>query len=264
MKKFFTILILIIAVLQYCETFAQDKDLSTPKKKTEDLSVDTRIDNMGYWKHMIKLGKAQTNTPIPVKPGEYKGSMITAKGIKAQDSPDVPVSSLTNITETENSIFVDPTDNQFVLNSNNSTSWSGGRVGTLYGANYFWSNDGCTTWGGSEYGAGGTNTGDPTTAINLDGTRMYVGYIDASYGMGVSYSTDGGASFTPVNVASGGYLLDKNHMWIDNSPSSTYEGNLYNSWTNLQGGANDGEIELYRSTNGGLSWINEGVFKYSC
>jgi hypothetical protein len=73
----------------------------------------------------------------------------------------------------------------------------------------------------------------------------------------VSYSTNGGSSWTPVvaGIVPGGSgnLLDKNHMWIDNSAVSPYEGYLYNSWTCF-GGANDAEIEISRSTNGGLNW----------
>ena len=57
MKKFYAILILTIAVLQYCETFAQDEDLATPKEKKEDLKVDTRIDNMRYW---MKKGRRRS------------------------------------------------------------------------------------------------------------------------------------------------------------------------------------------------------------
>ncbi|MCF8368843.1 MAG: PKD domain-containing protein [Bacteroidales bacterium] len=259
MKQFYIVLAMLVIGIYSQTVFSQD-DLSTLKKtNTQNLKVDTRIDNIGYWKHMAELGLVPYNPTIPVKPADFKGSQINGKGVMVQDSPDVAVSSATNITETENSIFVDPTDNQFVLNSNNSTSWNGSSVGTLYGANYFLGSNGGTTWGGSAQGAGGTNSGDPATAISLDGSRMYVGYIDASYGMGVAYSTNGGASFTNVNVAGGGYLLDKNHLGIDIGPLSPYEGNLYDVWTNLQGGTNDTEIEYSRSTDGGLSWSSSIV-----
>ena len=260
MKKFYIFTLLCLGLIAINVQGQKDEKSVSKKKKAEELKLDTRVDNMGYWNHMIKLGVTKGNPPIPFKPGEYKGSQIVATGLKAQDSPDVPVSSSTNIAETENSIFVDPTDNQFVLNSNNSTDWSGGSVGTLYGANYFLGTNGGTTWGGSASGAGGTNSGDPATAISLDGSRMYVGYIDDAYGMGVSYSTDGGSSFTPVTVAGGGYLLDKNHMGIDIGPSSPYEGNLYDVWTNLiSGNVNETEIEYSRSTDGGLTWSNSIV-----
>ncbi len=245
MKKF-TILFLMALFIFTTVSYAQ-KTKNAPAEQ-----VDNRIDNMGYWNKMAEKGLTPYNAQIPVKPAEYKGSLIESKGITIADSPDIPVTNLTNVTESENSVFIDPNNNQYILNSNNSTDWVGGSVIDLYGANYFQSSSGGISWGGGYQGAGGTNSGDPTTAIGLSG-RQYVGYIAASYDMGVAYSPDG-TSFTHVQVASGGYILDKNHMWIDNSPSSPYEGNLYNAWTNFQSGANDSEIEISRSTNDGLNW----------
>ena len=48
-------------------------------------------------------------------------------------------------------------------------------------------------------------------------------------------------------------MTDKNHMWIDNSPTNSYEGNLYVAWTDF-GGTDDAEIKINRSTNDGLNW----------
>ena len=118
-------------------------------------AIDTRIDNMGYWKKMAAKGLVPVAQPIPVKPAEYKGSEINAKSVLTENSTDVPVTNLTNVTESENSIFVDPNNADYILNSNNSTSWSGGTVGSLYGANYFQSANAGITWGGSYQGAGG-------------------------------------------------------------------------------------------------------------
>ncbi|MBK7031524.1 MAG: hypothetical protein IPH45_21055 [Bacteroidales bacterium] len=57
-----------------------------------------------------------------------------------------------------------------------------------------------------------------------------------------------------ANSPSGfGNMLDKNHMWIDNSTSSPYEGNPYNAWTTF-GGGNDSEIGVSRSTDDGNTW----------
>ena len=97
---------------------------------------------------MAEKGLVPYNAEVPVKPAEYKGSQIEIKGITITDSPDVPVTSLTNVTESENSVFVDPDNNQYVLNSNNSTSWSGGTVGTLIWSKLFSNSNGGSTWGG--------------------------------------------------------------------------------------------------------------------
>ena len=214
--------------------------------------IDTRVDNMGYWRQMADKGYVYVAPQQNIPSARYTGSEIDSRAVMNVNSTDVPVTGQTS-TQSENSVFVKPADSLTVLNSNNSTQ---NPVGSLYGANYLISGDGGTTWGGSITGAGGSNSGDPTTAISLD-NRWYVGFINSNSGQSVAYSTDNGSSWTSVVVANrppgGSTLLDKNHMWIDNSPASPYEGNLYNAWTSF-GGTNDAEIEISRSTNGGLSW----------
>lgn len=218
----------------------------------EKYKVDQRIDNMAYWRRMASLGLVPVAPDYPSPLGEFTGSKLTGRSVMTDDSPDIPVTA-TNTTQSENSIFVDPNNPAALLNSNNSTPKP---ASTVYGANDFMSEDSGNTWDGEIGGAGGGNSGDPSTAIGLNGW-YYVGYIHSSGGQGVSYSTDKGNSWTPVLVApapSGwSSLLDKNHMWIDNSMSSPHEGNLYDAWTNF-GGSNNNQIEISRSTNKGLSW----------
>ena len=118
--------------------------------------VDTRIDNMSYWMDMARKGLVPFNAHSPIPPAKFKGTQIQINGEKDLiDSPDIAVSNLTNLTESENLVFIDPNNNQYILNSNNSTNWSGGTVSTLYGADYFQSSNGGSSWGGSYQGAGG-------------------------------------------------------------------------------------------------------------
>ncbi len=258
-KNYYLTAILLIFGICFSNVYAQKQIFPSKSKDNKSEFVDTRVDNMHYWGIQAEKGLVSVAPEKPIPPAKFTGSMIYAKSIKGgkEDSPDVPVTDETDVTETENSIFVDPSNPERVLNSNNSTSWNGGSAGTLYGANYFISEDAGLNWGGSSQGAGGENSGDPATAINLDGSRMYVGFINEQFGQGVSYSIDGGASSTPVvcGTAPGGWtsLLDKNHLWIDNSPTSTYEGNVYSAWTSF-GGSNDLEIEIVRSTDEGVTW----------
>jgi len=211
--------------------------------------VDTRIDNIGYWMKMAEKGLVPYNPDVQVEPAVFVGSGINAVSSQTEDSPDVPVTDV-NSTQSENSIFIDPFDEQTVLNSNNSTS---NPFTSLYGANDFYSFDSGESWGGEIYGAGGYNSGDPATAIGTDG-RWYVGYISTSGGQGVSYSDDQGDSWTQVTVAPNpGQLADKNHLWIDNKDGSPYENYLYDSWTPF-GGSNQGKIVVSRSTDNGESW----------
>lgn len=253
-----TIAVLIsVAIMAITSAHAQ----GDAESKAQEL--DTRIWSQSYWLKMAQLGFVEVAPKVPQKKAFYSSSRIDAPGILTKDSPDVPVTTITNTTQSENSVFVHPLDNNTVLNSNNSTDWVGGYVYTLYGADALFTKDGGTTWGGQITGAGGTNSGDPATAIGLNG-RWYVGYVAATYDQGVAYSTDAGTTWTHVLAAGGGYVLDKNHLWIDNSPASSYEGDLYSAWTNFQGGSNDSEIEIVRSTNDGISWsspinISSGV-----
>jgi len=240
--------------------FAQKQNFPSKAKDGQTEMVDTRIDNMGYWGKMAEQGLVEVAASIPIAPAQYTGSNIDASTVSKEDSPDVPVTDQTNVTASENSAFIDPNDAEYLLNSNNSTSWSGGSIGTLYGANYYQSGDAGLTWGGSPQGAGGPNSGDPTTAIGLSG-RQFVGYISSSGGMGAAYSDDG-SSWTQKTVYSSGNQ-DKNHMWIDNSPSSSHEGNLYNVWTSF-GGFGSNNILFSSSTDNGENWssainISSGV-----
>ncbi len=220
-------------------------------------SFNTSIDNINYWVKAAEQGIIPFNPEIKTKPAVFTGSNIRAFSTITEDSPDVPVTEI-NSTQSENSIFVDPNDPSVVLNSNNSTQ---NPVGQLYGANDFFSFDAAESWEGEVQGAGGSNSGDPTTAIGLNG-RWYVNYIDNPGGMGCSYSDDQGASWTTVTVAPNpGDLADKNHMWIDNSSTSPYEGYLYIAWTNFSTGTPyDREIAIAYSHDNGESWtINNNI-----
>ncbi len=244
MKTLFTFAVCCLFLVFGMQLFAQ--------KTNTNPVVDTRIDNMGYWMDKAEKGLVPYNAAIPIKPSKFKTSKLSVKGVKTTNSPDVPVTNLTNVTESENSIFVDPNDADYLLNSNNSTSWTGSSVGSLYGANYFQSADAGLTWGGSEQGAGGDNSGDPTTAIGLNG-RQYVNYISDPGGQGIAWSDDGSSWSTAIVAPNPGSLADKNHMWIDNSSTSPYEGNLYAAWTPF-GGSDDAEIVINRSTDDGPTW----------
>jgi hypothetical protein len=236
---------LILILVLFTGTLVTAQDATT---------LNTAIDNLGYWKAAAERGLTMPNPQRSVPAAIFNGSGIRAISVLTEDSPDV-VLITGSTSQSENSVFVNPLDDENPLNSNNSTSQPGGGI-SLYGANYLYSFDAGETWGGSLNGAGGSNSGDPTTAIGLNG-RYYVGYITNSSGQGVAHSDNQGTSWTSVNVANApsgfGSILDKNHMWIDNSPTSPYEGNLYNAWTPF-GGNNDSEIELSRSSDDGLTW----------
>ncbi len=256
----------LLAIIMVIPAFMLGQNEAKNRKKDKDQSekVNTRVDNNGYWKRKAKEGLATLNPVVKVENATFTGSEINAKSVVTDDSDDVPVTSV-NSTQSENSIFVNPNDSDNALNSNNSTQ---NPVGSLYGANDFFTFDAGLNWGGEVQGAGGPNSGDPATAIGLNG-RYFVGYINSGLGQGVSYSDDNGQSWTAVTVKNGGgNTLDKNHLWIDNSPTSLYNGNLYDAWTPF-GGPNNEDIELARSTDNGESWsstvnVSQGIATGHC
>jgi hypothetical protein len=119
MKKFY-ILTLAALFLTSGYVFSQ-KEAQHQKEADRANLVNTRVDNNGYWKKMAAKGLAKLNPVTPVKPANYVGSEIKAFSVVTEDSPDVPVAS-NSATQSENSITIDPNNNQVVVNSNNSTA----------------------------------------------------------------------------------------------------------------------------------------------
>ncbi|MEI6175180.1 MAG: T9SS type A sorting domain-containing protein, partial [Bacteroidota bacterium] len=224
--------------------------------------------NIGYWSRMVKLGYVTPNPRVEIPKGKFTGTKIieyinpsfpvTRHASRVTLSPDLPVTSETDVTQSENSVFIDPSDESVTLNSNNSSSWTSGYADQAYGADALFSLDGGQDWQGSTRGTSGTNNGDPSTAIGLNGW-WYVGRISEDWGQAVSYSKDQGKSWTSVKVGQGPTaafsVLDKNHLWIDPSPGSPFAGYLYDGWTNqIPGSADTNQIEIVRSADHGLTW----------
>ena len=252
--SFFRYCLLILALAMFFNVSSSAQEFLPKRDLPPKYVPDTRIDNMVYWRRMAELGL------VPVQPAKRaptalkRSSKLSAPGITTYDSPDIPVTE-TNSLQSENSIFVDPIDGIRLLNSNNSHPAP--YTGAQYGADALQSPDGGATWEGTVQGAGGYNFGDPAVAISYTG-RMFVGFIFSGGGQGVSYSDDNGQTWHKKGVASApggiGSILDKNHLWVDNSLSSPYKGFLYDSWTTVGGGTTSGEIQVSRSMDGGMAW----------
>ncbi|MDC8002863.1 T9SS type A sorting domain-containing protein [Aureisphaera galaxeae] len=227
--KRYIFLIIIAQLLSVHSLYSQEK-------------VDYRIDNWRYWKEKAEQGVIPFNPDTPPKPPIYVGEKN-----RMMDSPDIVLLTGKGITQSENSVFVNPDDNQSVLNANNSTIGS-----TRLGTNALFSFDGGVTWIGDENGVP-ESISDPAAAISNNGTS-YVGYItEEGFNQGVSISYDNGATWTPSSVATDIGKLDKNHLWVDNTATSPFLGNTYSAWTNFNG-INDGQIEFSKSTDNGISW----------
>jgi len=247
MKKFsfaFALLLGLLTIAAYSQNDNKEKLLLPP-----NYQVDTRIDNMGYWGKMAEMGLVPVQPMYRAAPAKNTGTKVfTNKGILISDSPDVPVTTHVN-TESENSIFGDPGDDMHVLESNNSTPQPS--TGALYGADWYDSFDGGTTFEGSYQGTGSTNWGDPSACINMSG-RYFVGFITTGGDQDVAYSDNQGTNWTMIvanNEGTSSNILDKNHLWVDNGPDSPNKGNLYDAWMHT-----DSQIHICRSITNGASY----------
>ncbi len=234
----------LILMMTSVTLLAQDAKPAFP----HDYQVDTRIDNMGYWQRCAAAGLVPVEPYSTLPPARYNGSKVLLRGVNVIDSPDVLVTTEpSNSTQSENSIVINPNDKNMLLNSNNSTPQPSN--GTVKGADALKTLDGSATWSGTVEGAGGSNSGDPAAVIDLNG-RWYIGYIDNASGQSVSYSDNLGATWTISKVATGTAfnMLDKNHLWVDISPSSPYKGHLYNGWMV------NNNISVSHSVTSGATW----------
>ncbi len=249
-KAIFTLSFLIISAFAAVQSQSPDKQMIPP-----GYQVDTRIDCMGYWMRMAQLGLVPVEPVHRIPPAVYTGSKVWLKGVLIDDSPDVPVTTETTTTQSENSTVVDKTNKLEVFNSNNSTPNPSN--GSVYGTSWYYSLDGGETWDGSMQGAGGSNSGDPAACMNLAG-RYFVGYITNGGDQGVSYSDDHGATWHSTVVCTDGTsfnILDKNHLWVDDGPESPYKGNLYDAW--MHNGGSPNQIHIARSITNGTSWEDD-------
>ena len=84
----------------------------------DSVLVDTRIDNMRYWNRLIEEKIIEGNPEVEIPPAIFTGSHLFSKSAASEDSPDIVLND--SISLTENSVFIDPSDNNIVTNSNNT------------------------------------------------------------------------------------------------------------------------------------------------
>ena len=204
--------------------------------------IDTRIDNMGYWRNMAEAGLVPVAPNVSAPAPKKRTSKIMAPGFVAGNSPDIPVTT-SNTTQSENSIFISPGSSNWLVNSNNSTPQPS--TGSFYGTSAFYSEDSASTFNGQFQGTGGGNNGDPSVVISNEG-RWFVNYITGSMGQGIAFSDNQGTSWTTKTISAGS--TDKNHLWIDNLISSPYTGNLYAAWMESN------NTYISKSTDNAMTW----------
>lgn len=222
--------------------------------------IDTRRDNWRYWKEKAELGIIPFNSDTIPPPAIYKGARVPVRS-GFMDSPDILLVSGPadddDFSQSENSVFVNPVDNQIALVSNNVRYEPGSPFNE--GTSALFTFDGGTTWVGDGSAPVFGNFGDPAAVVGLDG-KSHIGHIAYLNHQGVFNSDDLGTSWTQEEVLIGN--TDKNHLWIDNALTSPFEGNLYSAWTDFGSGL-PGEpkyVELSRSTDNGITWSSPLTF----
>ena len=99
MKKTTTILFIISLFVLSIASYGQDKGEKTGSGLYKDGKyypydvLDTRVDNMRYWRKVAELGLTPVEPHRVVPRGVYQGSRIAAKNRPPEDTPRVPVSS---------------------------------------------------------------------------------------------------------------------------------------------------------------------------
>lgn len=174
-----------------------------------------------------------------------------------QDSTDLKIrnSSSVDALGSENTVYIHPTDSRILLVSMNNP--------TSPGISAWVSQDGGKTWSGDNSAAGGPGNGDPAAvirrAVGSTPVRYVVGQItnkEAGANLGLAQEvvykdTATSLSWTRVTLVDNTQgQTDKNHLWVDNHPSSGQIGYLYAGWSNVNKRA-----EAMVSVDGGLSWI---------
>jgi hypothetical protein len=145
------------------------------------------------------------------------------------DSTDVAVPS--QFIEAENSLFVSPLDSRVLLLSNMALDSGCTDLQGYCGVTSWISTDAGKTW--TDYTVLSPSRSDPACVIGRNGGthgRYFIDHIDPAtdFDQGVHFKDNLGSAWTHQVVhtdpANG---TDKNHLWIDNNPTSTYANRLY-------------------------------------
>ncbi len=163
-------------------------------------------------------------------------------------NPNIRVHPSATTSQSEVPITRHPTNGNILYASSNAVHFT---PSLFISEGMYLSTDGGTTWFGSDTTASapiGGHSGDPAPAIGPDG-RLYMSMITS--GMGVTYSTDMGATWAAnFTLATGSQ--DKNHTFVNDVPASPYYGRAYVTWSLFTAATPPAVVSW--SSNGGVSW----------
>ncbi len=172
------------------------------------------------------------------------------------------VVKLSTLAQAEPHIAVNPTDDQNLIATAITQTSSASQIG------YYSSNDGGTSWSGSD-DINGAGLGDPVVAFDNDGIA-YLIYQNRSVGkLFLHTSTDGGTTWSVANTAIDLDEIneDLDRPWIAISPvrNSTHNKfNIYISLTrfDLTTTPSHTQLRVYRSIDGGTNFTQWKTLDY--
>ena len=181
------------------------------------------------------------------------------------NSPDYPLTLEPDIAQYNPSIFVNPWQEGQILNADvNHNVYHQGNVYVweLTNAQSIKSLNSGQTWIVEELNGKALPSGYPTPQINRYG-RFFVGYTDDEHNQISCWSDNQGATWHDVIIkqdpSSGLKSLMQNHLWVDNSERSMYEGNVYAVWRYVGTETQYYSVEFSRSEDDGETWENSRV-----
>lgn len=158
--------------------------------------------------------------------------------------------NLTNFDEVTSEPFIaqDYNTPNFLIAASNNIMGSGRQK-------QFFSTDGGNSWAATELplAPGTAFQSDPALAFAPDGTAwaatLGIDSLGTQLAVQVYKSDDHGATWTFVATISTGTNNDKEMLWIDNSPTSPFKGNIYVAWDVPGSG-----MRFVRSADNGRTW----------
>ena len=180
--------------------------------------------------------------------------------IKVEPERYVPVNTEKRAITTVNGTYMVDPNIRILPTSGNQTElsasiWTQNSNYVFVGANsdpgqgYYYTTNGGTTWLGGDLLPGSVAiSSDPACVFNRTGTMLF-NYFDNI--MVTDRSSNGGTNWQGrITVPSSG-SFDKNHMAVDDNPSSPYYGRIYVVWTQF---VSPNPTVLSYSTNGGATY----------
>jgi hypothetical protein len=230
--------------------------------------VDKRVWNQSYWRQMMRQGLVQSKQKIvkeKSKPGATRniaGMVKPGGNISVFLGANIPVIQAGTERQSVTTVAVHPLDHNIILLASNSVTLDKTGQDTSAIA-IFVSQDGGLNWANVANDLLLRNSSDAVAGMDAQG-RFYIAYTrhgdasDDGYSQQLAYSDDNGTTWKQAGAAGDGKaILDKAHLWVDRADNSQFKGHIYRAWTCFNAsdkGAQDGQIQVSRSTDRGLTW----------